>query len=347
MSVGAMQVCSGLQSSRAGWISFRLLLGATEAGMYSGCTFTLTSWYSSAEIQNHMSLFYSAASLSGAFAGLLAYGLGQLDYAWGYRGWRFIYAVEGLITLALGISVIFFIYPDSANAGKWPSADEKRFLVLRNQYATGGETGVVEKDTFSWKHARLALQSLHVWFIIIIQFMVCTIVYGVSFALPTIIHNFGYSAVNAQAMIVPPYIFVSLHVAGGMARRSIQPAHAFDCHSVDIRCHRLRDDHGECQLYGYGGRNLGRLFHHVRRDVPDYSGGYGLDSHQRRWFHEACCWHCLYGLLHSSRRCECSPFYSPTCVASNFLSLTTYSQRFSDQTSFWAMKLRHRQQRIP
>ena len=42
-----------------------------------------------------MAIFYSGASAAGAFSGLLAYGIGQLDHTWGYRGWRFIYCIEG------------------------------------------------------------------------------------------------------------------------------------------------------------------------------------------------------------------------------------------------------------
>ncbi|CAK7236336.1 hypothetical protein SEUCBS140593_009586 [Sporothrix eucalyptigena] len=215
--VGIIQICSGLQSSYAGWISFRLLLGMVEAGMYSGCTYTLTTWYSPKEIHTRMTVFYSAASLSGAFSGLLAYGIGQLDYTWGYRGWRFIYVIEGLLTTVVGILAYFVIYTDPARVGAWLDDDERRFLALRHRFAagnsktTGSASGIAEQEEgVSAKHVRAALKSFHVWAVIVIMFMVCVIVYGVSFVLPTIIANLGYTAANAQAMTVPPYVFAAL-----------------------------------------------------------------------------------------------------------------------------------------
>jgi hypothetical protein len=42
-----------------------------------------------------MTIFYMGASAAGAFSGLLAYGIGQLDGTWGYRGWRWIFCLEG------------------------------------------------------------------------------------------------------------------------------------------------------------------------------------------------------------------------------------------------------------
>lgn len=42
-----------------------------------------------------MTIFYMGASSAGAFSGLLAYAIGQLDGTWGYSGWRWIYCLEG------------------------------------------------------------------------------------------------------------------------------------------------------------------------------------------------------------------------------------------------------------
>jgi len=42
-----------------------------------------------------MTIFYMGASMAGAFSGLLAFAIGQLDGTWGYRGWRWIFCLEG------------------------------------------------------------------------------------------------------------------------------------------------------------------------------------------------------------------------------------------------------------
>lgn len=108
--VAIVQICAGVQSSYGGWVSFRFLLGVAEAGIYPGCSVILSTWYSPEEVHTRMAFFYSASSGSGAFSGLLAYGIGGgLDHTWGYRGWRFIYIIEALGTLAMGVIAFFMV----------------------------------------------------------------------------------------------------------------------------------------------------------------------------------------------------------------------------------------------
>ncbi|KAM5361479.1 hypothetical protein ACJA88_014457 [Fusarium oxysporum] len=58
---------------------------------FLGCLFILTYWYSPAEIHSRMTIFYCGASAAGAFSGLLSYGIGHLDYTWGFRGWHLLH----------------------------------------------------------------------------------------------------------------------------------------------------------------------------------------------------------------------------------------------------------------
>ncbi|KAJ6441133.1 kinesin [Purpureocillium lavendulum] len=147
---------------------------------------------------------------AGAFSGLLAYGIGHLDYTWGFRGWRFIYCIEGLFSLAVAITAFWALNDTPGKVTKWLTPEEKRFLVLRHRYAAGGETGVPEQEEFSWKAAKDAFTSFHIYAIALTEFTLCVTVYGYSYILPTIINNLGYSAANAQAMTAPPYIFACI-----------------------------------------------------------------------------------------------------------------------------------------
>lgn len=53
---GIMTICTGLQSNMAGFTALRLLLGIVEVGIYPGCSFILTNWYTSEELQGRMSI---------------------------------------------------------------------------------------------------------------------------------------------------------------------------------------------------------------------------------------------------------------------------------------------------
>ncbi|KAK7214127.1 hypothetical protein V2G26_021305 [Clonostachys chloroleuca] len=226
IACGVTIICAGCQSTYGGWIAFRLILGFVEAGIYPGCTFILTAWYSPKELHTRMTVFYSAASIAGAFSGLLAYGIGHLDHTWGYRGWRWIYVLEGLFAVIVGLMSYFWISPNPDRVKTWLTEDEKEFLALRNKYAAGGETGIREKQEFSMGDVKKAFHSIHTYSVALIEFTVATVVYGISFVLPGIVSSLGYSSVKAQAMTAPPYIFACIVtvVSGVMADRYRQRA---------------------------------------------------------------------------------------------------------------------------
>nr|XP_018264739.1 uncharacterized protein I303_02918 [Kwoniella dejecticola CBS 10117]OBR86897.1 hypothetical protein I303_02918 [Kwoniella dejecticola CBS 10117] len=213
IGVGAILMGAGFSHNRAQWFTLRILLGLFEAGMYPGCTYTLTTWYTPAQIHSRTTIYYLGGVLSGALSGLLAYGIGQLDGKHGWRGWRYIYVTEGGFTLFVGIVALFTLQETPQKTKKWLNDREKRFLLLRSKYLYGGGR-MGSKDDFSLKDVAKALKSAHVW-IISFCFICNTIaLYGFSLSLPTIVKNMGFTAANAQALSAPPYVFAAFCVVG-------------------------------------------------------------------------------------------------------------------------------------
>jgi MFS family permease len=107
-------------------------------------------------------LFYLSSAASGAFSGLLAAGIAQLDGTAGLRGWRWIFILEGIISVAFGVGA-FFLLPDTPTlSGRWLSENEIRYLNLIH-YATRGAgagkssaamTNPEAKKRFNWKIIR-------------------------------------------------------------------------------------------------------------------------------------------------------------------------------------------------
>ncbi|KAJ4371410.1 hypothetical protein N0V83_004627 [Neocucurbitaria cava] len=209
LCVSIILICCSMQSTMAGWTTFRVLLGLVEAGVFPGCSAVLTTWYAAGlnevsmrkcadihccrysphEVHTRMTIFYMGASAAGAFSGLLAYAIGQLDGTWGYKGWRWIFCLEGIFTALLSIAA-FWIIHDTPSKVSWLTAEEKRFVVLRHKFSAGGESGVAEKEEFSLAAVRQVFEK--------------------SSLIMSSIKNLGYSAATAQAMTAPPYIFASL-----------------------------------------------------------------------------------------------------------------------------------------
>lgn len=84
---GIVGTCMGAVKSYGGLIACRMLLGACEGGMFGGIILYLSMFYKRHDLMFRLGLFYCGAPLSGAFGGLLATGLAEIDFH-GYDGWR-------------------------------------------------------------------------------------------------------------------------------------------------------------------------------------------------------------------------------------------------------------------
>ena len=70
---GIVATLMGLVHDLPGFLVSRFFLGVTESGLFPGVVFYFSMWYKRRERQYRISLFFSAASLAGAFGGILAY----------------------------------------------------------------------------------------------------------------------------------------------------------------------------------------------------------------------------------------------------------------------------------
>lgn len=87
-------------------------------------------WYKRSEAQKRFSFFFSSTTLAGAFGGLLATGIGQMNGLRGYSGWRWIFILEGVLTCIVSF-FWFFAIPDFPEDSKWLSDEERAYLKAK------------------------------------------------------------------------------------------------------------------------------------------------------------------------------------------------------------------------
>lgn len=94
-------------------------------------------WYKRNEAQKRFSFFFSSTTLAGAFGGLLASAIGKMDGLQGYRGWRWIFILEGLLTCLVAFAW-FFLIPDFPEDVKWLNEEERTFVRAKLAKDSGG-----------------------------------------------------------------------------------------------------------------------------------------------------------------------------------------------------------------
>lgn len=87
---GIVTTCLGTVQNYHGLLAGRIFLGVAESGQYPGVTYILSAYYGPQDLGFRSGIFFSAAGVAGAFAGLLGYAISKMDGVGGYEGWRWM-----------------------------------------------------------------------------------------------------------------------------------------------------------------------------------------------------------------------------------------------------------------
>jgi ACS family tartrate transporter-like MFS transporter len=118
----------------------RFFLGVAEAGFFPGVIFYLTQWFPQELRARTISRFYISLPLSSVLTGLIAGALLSLDGHLGLRGWQWLFLVEGIPAVLLGVVFLFFL-PDGPQQARWLTEDERSWIIhhVRNDPSLEGQ----------------------------------------------------------------------------------------------------------------------------------------------------------------------------------------------------------------
>jgi MFS family permease len=167
--------------------AIRFLLGVVESGFFPGVIYYFTRWYPSDRRANATGIFQSATVVAGIVSGILSGTL--MTYMDGYRGlhgWQWMFLLEGLPSIVVGI-IVFFYLDDQPSDAKWLS-DSERILILT---ALANDTAAVSgRLTFGQ-----ALRDWKVYLLGLIFFLAVIGTYVLAFWQPAMIKGFGISSI--------------------------------------------------------------------------------------------------------------------------------------------------------
>ncbi|WWD08279.1 hypothetical protein V865_006390 [Kwoniella europaea PYCC6329] len=197
--------------------AIRVLLGALEAGVIPCINVYLTMTYQRHEYMTRITVVFVASALSGAFGGLLAYGLSQLT-AGGLHGWQWMYIVEGLISFCLA-PVAWWQIPNSIAEARWLNEREKAAMKVRLER----NRHIYDPDEkFSHKAILASFKDPRVYVHAVTHFGIDCTLYSLTTFMPTLVAGLGFtSTVTAQLLTVPVYVIagISFAICGTMSDR--------------------------------------------------------------------------------------------------------------------------------
>ncbi|SIO67038.1 Sugar phosphate permease [Bradyrhizobium erythrophlei] len=206
----------------------RFLLGVAEAGLSPGLLVFLTMWFPRSQQVRPLSFFQISFPIGIMLGALITSGLlGLFESLTGSQGWRWVFLVEGVITVLVGVFV-FLTLPNTPRDARWLSAQDADYLserIASEQRAAGVDP--YGKLT-ELQRAGKVLRSGRAWYLALIYLAQLTGFWAITFFLPQIIStSFKTNAVMSGVLSAVPWAFalVAILLVGWLARSSDRPNH--------------------------------------------------------------------------------------------------------------------------
>jgi len=218
VSWGIVAACFTFVQGEKSFYLLRFLLGVTEAGFFPGVILFLTYWIPARHLSRARGYFYMGIAIAGILGNPLSGGLLELNGVWGLRGIQWMFLVEGLIAVIVGVWAFFYL-TDRPRDATWLPDEERDALA---------EVVEAEDSAKSEGHAPqkvwATLGNWRVWYFAAIYFCIQIAVYGFTFFLPTQVTAITGQKLGFQASLVTaiPWVFALASVAffPGLADRT-------------------------------------------------------------------------------------------------------------------------------
>jgi MFS transporter, ACS family, tartrate transporter len=197
---GIISVLMAMVNGERSFYILRFLLGVAEAGFFPGIILYLTYWYPAKYRARFLAAFAVAVPVSTVIGAPVSGLLLGLDGAMGLKGWQWLFVIEGIPSVLLGI-VTWFYLTDRPNKADWLNAEQKAWLASKLQAENAA------KQTAKHLSLGQALSSGKVIALSLIYFGYVGALYGMQFWLPQIVKAFGLTNAQTGFVTAIPYLF--------------------------------------------------------------------------------------------------------------------------------------------
>jgi ACS family tartrate transporter-like MFS transporter len=199
VTIGIISTCMSLVKSANAFYVVRFLLGVAEAGLFPGVIYFMTRWFPRRDRANAMAIFMLAIPLSSFLGAPISGAILGMDGIHGLRGWQWLYIIEGVPAVVLGL-LCFVWLTDGPEKAQWLAPEQRQWLVdtMRLENAKAPAT-----HGSRWKlllNPRLLAYAA-------IFFGVTAGTYGLSIWLPLMLKRPDLSNVQTGMLVAIPFAF--------------------------------------------------------------------------------------------------------------------------------------------
>ncbi|KAL5363846.1 major facilitator superfamily domain-containing protein [Aspergillus floccosus] len=205
---GLVCACQSAIKTKTGFFVLRAVIGLLQGGFIPEMVLYLSYYYKSNELPIRLSIFWTAIPLTQIYGSLLASGLLQLRGVRGWGGWQWLFLIEGLLCIMIGIisggimpasvteGALLFRRKDGSNA--WWTEEEEKILVnrvLRDDPTKGdmnNRQAIIMRDL--WK----AMMNVDLW--------------PIYLHLSLTLRNMNYSVFDANLLAIPGYVLFAINI---------------------------------------------------------------------------------------------------------------------------------------
>jgi ACS family tartrate transporter-like MFS transporter len=203
ISWGIVATAMALVHSEGSFYALRLLLGIAEAGFFPGIILYLTYWFPARERARIVSVFMAAVPLATVIGGPVSGALLQMHGLFGLAGWQWLFMLEGLPAVVLGVIVLFFL-DDKPEDARWLKPAERKALS-----ATLAAEAKATRDV-GYAELGQALTRPRVLVLGLLYFCIVTGLYGIGFWMPQVIQAFGLEPLEIGFLTAVPYLVAAI-----------------------------------------------------------------------------------------------------------------------------------------
>jgi ACS family tartrate transporter-like MFS transporter len=203
VSWGIISALMALVSGSTSFFVLRFLLGVAEAGFFPGIILYLTYWYPAEYRARFLAAFAIAVPVSTVIGAPISGMLLGLDGMMGLKGWQWLFIIEGIPSMVLGV-VTWFYLTDKPSKADWLTPDQKMWLADKL------ESERTVREGAHGMSLGQALTSPRVLMLSVIYFGFVAALYGMQFWLPQIVKAFGFTNVQTGFVTAIPYLFGSI-----------------------------------------------------------------------------------------------------------------------------------------